>query len=70
MMADNSAQVRHLAAQITAMRDELDRARQLLDTACARLSDMDGIAARLSGGTVPDGDPDIKVNTRPRRLPG
>ena len=69
-MADNSAQVQQLAVQITAMRDELDRARQLLDTACARLSEMDGLAARLSGGAVPDGDPGTKVNTRPRRLPG
>jgi hypothetical protein len=69
-MADNSAQVQQLAARITAVRDELDRARQLLDTACARLSEMDGIAARLSGGAVPGGDPDTKVNTRPRRLPG
>jgi hypothetical protein len=69
-MRDNSAQVQQLAAQITAMRDELDRARQLLDTACARLSEMDGLAARLSGGAVPDGGPGAKVNTRPRRLPG
>ena len=69
-MADNSAQVRQLAAQITAMRDELDRARQLLGTACARLGEMDGIAARLSGGAVRDDHPGTKVNTRPRRLPG
>ena len=69
-MADDSAQVQQLAAQITAARDELDRARQLLDTACGRLREMDGLAARLGGGAVPGGGPGTKVNTRPRRLPG